>query len=78
MFATLTLSTKHNPAGVVVGAMAAHAIANALAVVGGELLSKRISEKLMATLGGLFLVGFGALTAYEAYTGNELLGGIGG
>ena len=78
MFATLTLATKHNPAGVVVGAMAAHAIANALAVVGGELLSKRISEKLMATLGGLFFVGFGALTAYEAYTGNELLGGIGG
>jgi hypothetical protein len=32
----------------------------------------------MATLGGLFFVGFGALTAYEAYTGNELLGGIGG
>jgi hypothetical protein len=26
----------------------------------------------------LFFVGFGALTAYEAYTGNELLGGIGG
>ena len=48
MFATMALATQHDPAGVIAGAMFAHALANSLAVIGGEYLGKRISEKAMS------------------------------
>lgn len=52
MFATMALATQHDPVGVIAGAMLAHALANSLAVIGGEYLGKRISEKAMSITGG--------------------------
>lgn len=67
MFATLALATQHNVVGVIVGAMAAHMLANIMAVVGGEMLSNVISEKVMAATGGFVFVAFSLLSAYEAF-----------
>lgn len=66
MFATLALATQHNILGVIVGAMAAHMLANIMAVVGGEMLSNIISEKIMALTGGCVFILFALLSAYEA------------
>ena len=45
MLATIALAATQSPWGVAVGATAGHAAATAIAVLGGSLLSNRISEK---------------------------------
>lgn len=72
VFATLALATQHSISGVIVGAMAAHMLANIMAVVGGEMLSNVISEKIMALTGGCVFLLFSLLSAYEAWTHQSL------
>ncbi|CAI5495738.1 unnamed protein product, partial [Closterium sp. Naga37s-1] len=56
-FSTIALAAASSPAGVVTGAVAAHGVATVMAVLGGSFLSKYISEKTAAYVGGtLFLV----------------------
>lgn len=56
-FTTIALSAALNPFAVALGAIAAHASATGLAVAGGALMSKYLSEKVIGYIGGsLFLV----------------------
>jgi len=56
--ATITLAAHENPLGVVVGACLGHTICTSLAVFGGEWLGKRISQRLVAFIGGLLFLIF--------------------
>jgi putative Ca2+/H+ antiporter (TMEM165/GDT1 family) len=56
-FATITLAATYNAAGVTIGAIAGHTICALIAVMGGRLMAKHISERTVTFLGGiLFLV----------------------
>lgn len=57
MFTTIALGASQDPFGVVIGATAAHMLAAALAVIGGALAGKFISERTVNFIsGGLFLI----------------------
>lgn len=67
--ATIALAAASDPAGVVLGAIAGHGVATALAVAGGGALASRVSERAVAYVGGgLFLV-FAAATAIDIVRG---------
>lgn len=62
MLATIALAAAQGPVGVAAGATAGHALATAIAVLGGALVSRWLSERAIGFIGGgLFLV-FAALT----------------
>mmetsp|Transcript_31287 Transcript_31287/g.77814 ORF Transcript_31287/g.77814 Transcript_31287/m.77814 type:complete len:274 (-) Transcript_31287:265-1086(-) len=73
MFATIALATQHNPGSVIVGAMAAHMLANLMAVIGGEMLSNVISEKVMAFTGGCVFMLFAFISLWEALTHDDIM-----
>merc|ERR1719326_2685806 len=55
--ATITLAAHQNPIGVIIGACIGHTICTSLAVFGGEWLGKRISQRVVAFIGGgLFML----------------------
>lgn len=55
--ATIALAAAKDPIGVSIGAIIGHSICTGVAVIGGKLLASRISEKTVATVGGvLFLI----------------------
>ncbi|KAJ4795030.1 GDT1-like protein 3 [Rhynchospora pubera] len=56
--ATIALATHKNAIGVAVGATVGHTICTSLAVVGGSMLASRISQRTVATVGGLLFLGF--------------------
>ena len=61
MLATIALAAAQGPVGVAAGATAGHALATAIAVLGGALVSRWLSERAIGFIGGgLFLV-FAAL-----------------
>lgn len=61
MLATIALGAVQSPLGVAGGAIVGHAVATLIAVIGGAVLSKHISERTVAFLSGvLFLVFAGA------------------
>jgi Ca2+/H+ antiporter, TMEM165/GDT1 family len=63
--ATLSLAAHRDPYGITAGAFAGHAVCTGAAVVGGQLLARRISPRTVALLGGgLFLV-FAALNVFS-------------
>jgi len=70
--ATVALGAAHNVYLVTLGTILGHSICTALAVLGGRLLSSKISVKHI-TLGGatLFLI-FGVMYMYEAWIGEPL------
>ena len=54
--ATIALAAAKDPYGVVAGGVVGHAMCTGLAVVGGRMLAARISERMVAYVGGsLFL-----------------------
>jgi putative Ca2+/H+ antiporter (TMEM165/GDT1 family) len=72
MFATMALATQHAPLGVICGTMCAHALANSIAVVGGEMLGNVISEKYMALAGAVVFLTFGVASLYEGITNKNV------
>lgn len=55
--ATVSLAAVYNPYGVTIGAIVGHMLCTGTAVVGGQLLAMRISQRTVAVAGGvLFLV----------------------
>jgi len=62
MLATIALGAAQNPVAVCAGATAGHAAATIIAVIGGSLLSKYISEKVVGLTGGILFLIFAAAT----------------
>ena len=67
--ATIALAAASDPAGVVLGAVAGHGFATALAVAGGATLSKSVSERTVAYVGGSLFLVFAAATAVDLVRG---------
>lgn len=62
MLATVALAAAKNPLGVIVGGVTGHFIATIIAVIGGSLLGKYISERNARLVGGVLFLVFAALT----------------
>lgn len=62
MLATVALGATQNPVGVALGAIAGHFVASAIAVAGGAVISKYISERAVSIVGGVLFLVFGAAT----------------
>eukprot|EP00850_Spirogloea_muscicola_P022679 SM000306S11752 [mRNA] locus=s306:121376:122689:- [translate_table: standard] len=62
MLATIALGAAQSPYGVASGAILGHFVATAIAVLGGALLSKYISEKVVGYAGGALFLLFAAAT----------------
>jgi len=61
--ATIALATHKNALGVAVGATLGHTICTSVAVIGGSMLASKISQKTVATVGGLLFLCF-SLSSY--------------
>ncbi|KAF3626504.1 GDT1-like protein 3 [Capsicum annuum] len=61
--ATIALATHKNAIGVAIGATVGHTICTSVAVVGGSILASKISQRTVATIGGLLFLGF-SLSSY--------------
>ncbi|KAG9150560.1 hypothetical protein Leryth_026674, partial [Lithospermum erythrorhizon] len=59
--ATIALATHKNAIGVAVGATIGHTICTTVAVIGGSMLASKISQRSVATVGGLLFLGFSYL-----------------
>jgi putative Ca2+/H+ antiporter (TMEM165/GDT1 family) len=53
-----------NPVGVAIGATAGHALATAIAVAGGALAGKYVSERTVNLISGVLFLLFAAATVY--------------
>merc|ERR1711966_186013 len=67
MLATIALGAAQNPVGVASGAIVGHAVATIIAIAGGSVLSKYISEKTVGYVGGVLFLLFALLTALGLY-----------
>ncbi|KAF0897145.1 hypothetical protein E2562_033940 [Oryza meyeriana var. granulata] len=56
--ATIALATHKNAIGVAVGASLGHTVCTSLAVIGGGMLASKISQRTVATIGGVLFLGF--------------------
>lgn len=65
--ATITLAAHDNPIGVTAGASCGHFLCTGAACVGGELLARKISQRTMATAGGLLFFAFAAHQFYVSF-----------
>ncbi|KAF4710856.1 hypothetical protein FOZ63_023689, partial [Perkinsus olseni] len=55
---TIALASSKNPLGVTVGGVLGHCICTGVAVIGGKLLAKRISERHICLAGGVLFLAF--------------------
>ena len=67
MLATIALGAAQSPVGVASGAIVGHAVATIIAIAGGSVLSKYISEKTVGYVGGVLFLLFALLTALGLY-----------
>jgi len=67
MLATIALGAAQNPVGVFAGAVAGHALATSLAVLGGAILSERISERTLSITGGVMFLVFALATLFGVF-----------
>jgi len=64
--ATITLAAHQNPIGVILGACVGHSVCTTLAVYGGEWLGKRISQRLVAFIGGFLFIIFALINFFTS------------
>ena len=67
MLATIALGAAQSPLGVAGGAVLGHLLATAIAVVGGAVLSKHISERTVGLVGGVLFLVFAAATMFGLF-----------
>ncbi|XP_011650895.1 protein PAM71-homolog, chloroplastic [Cucumis sativus] len=67
MLATIALGAAQSPWGVATGAITGHLIATTIAILGGALLAKYISEKLVGYLGGVLFLIFAIATFFGVF-----------
>lgn len=67
MLATVALGAAQSPVGVATGAIVGHALATLIAIAGGSVLSKYVSEKTVGYVGGVLFLLFALLTALGLY-----------
>lgn len=66
-FATIALAASKDAIGVTVGAILAHSICTAIAVIGGRMIAGRVSERLVTAIGGGLFIFFGIVAAIESH-----------
>ncbi|KAH0484447.1 MAG: uncharacterized protein KVP18_004599 [Porospora cf. gigantea A] len=59
--ATITLAAHKDPLAVTLGSCVGHLLCTAIACVGGQFFSEKVSERVIAGAGGLLFVTFGVL-----------------
>ena len=67
MLATIALGAAQNPFGVAAGAIAGHAIATGIAVLGGAMASRYVSEKQINIASGVLFLLFAAATVWSMF-----------
>jgi len=64
---TIALSAAQNPFSVAGGAILAHAAATSIAVMGGGLMKKYLSERIIGIIGGTLFLVFAVTTAFGIF-----------